>query len=187
VVRDLVLEYYFHLRSALRQKPHLRPYLVRCRHCGIFFFTHPRNRGRKDLGCPFGCRAAHRKKRSSERSAAYYQTETGKQKKKQQNGKRRVTPSGEKKSEEKAARDKQEESRETKRGAALSENNSTAAEEEFDEAVVEHIQVMTTVLEERAVSREEVLDLLNRLVRQHSLASERRLDYVVRFLKENPP
>ena len=41
------------LRSLLRQKAHLRPCLCRCRHCRIFFLTHPRNARRRDLACPF--------------------------------------------------------------------------------------------------------------------------------------
>ena len=59
-VAALVLEYYVLLRSVLRAKPHLRACLTRCRHCRIFFLTHPRNAGRHDLRCPFGCRQAHR-------------------------------------------------------------------------------------------------------------------------------
>ena len=44
----MVLEYYALLRSVLCAKPHLRRCLKRCRHCRIFFFTDPRNAGRKD-------------------------------------------------------------------------------------------------------------------------------------------
>ena len=80
--------YYVVLRSVLRSRPKLRPCLSRCRHCRIFFLTHPRNGGRWDLRCPFGCKEAHRKRRSTERSVEYYGTEEGKGKKKQQNGKR---------------------------------------------------------------------------------------------------
>ena len=74
----LVLEYYWLLRSVLRAKPHLRACLTRCRHCRIFFLTHPRNAGRDDLGCPFGCRQAHRQRASAQRSAAYYGDAKGK-------------------------------------------------------------------------------------------------------------
>jgi hypothetical protein len=66
------------LRSVLRAKPHLRLGLTRCRHCGILFLTHPRNAGRHDLRCPFGCRQAHRKQASAQRSAAYYRQAQGK-------------------------------------------------------------------------------------------------------------
>ena len=72
-VGGLVLDYYFILRSVLRTKPHLRHYVTRCRHCRIFFISDPRNAGRTDLGCPFGCSAAHRRESSTRRSVAYYQ------------------------------------------------------------------------------------------------------------------
>jgi hypothetical protein len=88
-VRDLVFVYYFVLRFVCSTKPHLRRCLKRCRHCRIFFFTHPRNKGRDDLGCPFGCREAHRKKCSTERSMRYYRTPAGKEKKRRLNGRRR--------------------------------------------------------------------------------------------------
>lgn len=74
----LVLEDDWLLRSVLRAKPHLRACLTRCRHCRIFFLTHPRNAGRDDLGCPFGCRQAHRQRASAQRSAAYYGDAKGK-------------------------------------------------------------------------------------------------------------
>ncbi|MFB3902906.1 MAG: hypothetical protein ACE15E_05585 [Acidobacteriota bacterium] len=80
-MRDLVLEYYFVLRSALRAQPGLRRCLTRCRHYRIFFLTDPRNAGRRDLGCPFGCREAHRKRSSTRRSVACYQTKEGRLKK----------------------------------------------------------------------------------------------------------
>jgi hypothetical protein len=76
----LILEYYALLRSVLRAKPHLRVCLTRCRHCGIFFLTHPRNARRRDLHCPFGCREAHRRQASAQRSAAYYPDPKGRRK-----------------------------------------------------------------------------------------------------------
>lgn len=82
------MQYYVVLRSILRTKPHLRQNLTRCRNCRIYFITHPRNAGRKDLLCPFGCREAHHKQSSNQRSTAYYQSEEGKRKKKIQNDKR---------------------------------------------------------------------------------------------------
>ena len=77
----MVLQYYVMLRSLLRSQSHLRRCLRRCRHCRIFFLTDPRNAGRSDLRCPFGCRQTHRKRRSSERSVAYYTTVERKAKK----------------------------------------------------------------------------------------------------------
>ena len=39
----------------------------------------------------------------------------------------------------------------------------------------------------RPVSREELLESLRRTLRQHSIGRQRRIDYVVRVLKERPP
>lgn len=89
VVREIAAQYLWKLRSIIREHPHLRPCLKRCRHCGIFFLTHPRNARRDDIDCPFGCRKAHRKQCSQKRSAAYYQTPEGKLKKKLLNGNRK--------------------------------------------------------------------------------------------------
>jgi len=80
-VAALVGQYYLLLRSVLRTKPLLRRCLVRCTHCRIYFLTHRCNAGRKDVGCPFGCRRVHRKQQSNERSVAYYRDPIGKKKK----------------------------------------------------------------------------------------------------------
>lgn len=84
-----MLSFYVVLRSVLRVKPWLRKCLARCRHCGIFFLADPRNAGRRDLGCPFGCSRAHRQKQSTLRSVAYYREPEGKIKKQALNARRR--------------------------------------------------------------------------------------------------
>jgi hypothetical protein len=76
------------LRCVIRAHRRLKPWLKRCRHCGIIFLTHPRNANRNDIGCPFGCRQARRSRKSTERSTAYYRTAQGKIKKQQQNARR---------------------------------------------------------------------------------------------------
>jgi hypothetical protein len=58
---------------------------------------------------------------------------------------------------------------------------------EFDDGMVEHIRMQTSLLEEREVSREETIAMLKRVLRQHSLGREKRMDYILRHLKENPP
>lgn len=167
----MVLAYYFVLRMAMRSRRDLRRSLARCRHCRIFFVAHPRNGEREDLGCPFGCREAHRKKRSSERSTAYYRTPEGKEKKAQLNSRRR----------EGSARDP----------AAESERPAPPAAEsgaiEFDAAIVAHVRVVVSLIEGFVVSREEVVAMLERTVRQHRIVRERRIDYVLRWLAEHPP
>jgi len=167
-VRGLVLAYYFVLRTVLRVRPHVRPCLTRCRHCRIFFLTHHRNRGRRDLRCPFGCRDADRGKRSTERSAAYYGTAVGKRKKKALNGKRRRTEESEGKPEEKTEKAEPDEAG-------------------FDPGMVEHVRVVTSLIEGFEVSREEVQEMLARTVRQRSMRRERWVDYVLRWLAEHSP
>jgi hypothetical protein len=170
-VSGLVLEYYLVLRSVLRSKSHLRPCLTRCRHCRIFFLTHPRNAGRRDLGCPFGCREEHRQKRSDERSAAYYKKPEGQMKKKFQNGKRRKqgpTPEPEKEPE-------------------VGGQTTEAEEPKFDPTMVDYVRMVTSLLEGREVSWEEIVEMLKRTMRQHSIGREKRIDYILRSLKERPP
>lgn len=172
-VADLVLEYYLVLRSVLRAKPHLRRCLTRCKHCRIFFPTHPRNAGRTDLRCPFGCREVHRKQRSTERSEAYYGTKEGRFKKRMQNDKRRRQPN------HVEEQDLGEE--------RVSPGSSCEAQgDPCSEEMVAHVRMVTSLIEGRKVSREEILQMLERAMRQHSIGRERRIDYVMRTLKEHP-
>ena len=152
------------LRSVLRAKPRLRACLSRCRHCRIFFLTHPRNAGRRDLGCPFGCQEAHRKQASTQRSVAYYRGQEGQTKKRQQNGKRRpaVPP-------------------------AQPPQQATEAPGQWPAPMVEHVRVVVSLIEGRRVSRGEVLEMLERVLRQHSLGRRRKIDHTVAWLNEHPP
>jgi hypothetical protein len=168
-IRDLVLQYYFVLRSVLRAKPCLRQCLVRCRHCRIFFLTHPSNGGRKDLGCPFGCRDEHRRRRSSKRSTEYYQTAEGKFKKRMQNSKRTEVPA--------------KESIPGQGKAAAFESRETS----FNAHVVDYLRMAISLIEGRPVSTAEILEMLSRAVRQHSLVRGRRMDYVLQHLNERAP
>jgi hypothetical protein len=163
------MAYYFLLRRACQRDPDLRQCFTRCRHCRIFFLLHPRNRGRKDLGCPFGCREAHRKDRSSRRSTAYYQTPSGKRKKAQLNGRRRGSTKD--------------------RGHDLTGAAEVAEPEEaeFDAGIVEHVRVVVSLVEGSEISREEVVAMLERIMRQHSIVRERPQDYLLRRLAELPP
>jgi hypothetical protein len=111
---------------------------------------------------------------STKRSTEYYRTEHGKMKKKEQNGKRS------------SSEDTPSEPEKPK----LPEEPEAAEELEFDEVMVEHLRVQTSLLEEREVSREETIEMLRRVMRQHSMAPEMRRDYILRYLKEkeeNPP
>ena len=81
------------LDSVLQSHPELQDCVAYCTDCGIRFLTHPRNAGRRDLRCPFGCREHHRRQRSCQRSTAYYQTAAGKAKKKRLNARRQAAGS----------------------------------------------------------------------------------------------
>ena len=165
----LVGQYYVLLRSVLRTRPLLRRCLVRCRHCRIFFLTHPCNGGRKDLGCPFGCRKAHRKQQSTVRSVAYYRDAIGKKKKRGLNGKR-AKPKGD--GDRLAAC----------RAAALESSSAR-----WNRLMLEYVRMLVSLIEARPVSRTEIVQMLQRVLRQHSLGELRRVDHAVIWLQEHPP
>ena len=162
-VRALVKQYYVVLRSVLRSQSHLRRCLRRCRHCRIFFLTHPRNVGRRDLRCPFGCREAYRKQRSTERSVAYYATAEGKAKKKSQNGKRAQS------------------------GVPADASPPIVEAPQLPAGMVGYVAMVASLIEGRTVSKEEIVRLLLRAMRQHSMARRRRIDYVVAQLNQRGP
>lgn len=163
-------QYYVVLRSVLRTRPDLRRCVSRCRHCRIFFVTHPRNAGRRDLGCPFGCKEAHRKRSSIQRSGEYYGTKEGKTKKKIQNGKRSH-------GEARANHDPQLQS------ASELEREGVR----LGAVIVGYVRMVTSLIEARRVSEEEIVEMLVRAMRQHSIARRRRMDYVLAYLKKNAP
>ena len=156
----MVLSYYVVLRSVLRIKPWLKKCLARCRHCGIFFLTDPRNAGRRDLGCPFGCSRAHRQRQSTRRSVAYYQEPEGKVKKQALNARRRKTP-----------------------GPPASTN---PAPPEL-RPILQYVCVMVGLIEGRAVALWEVVVMLERTARQHRMVRTRRIDKSVAWLHGKPP
>lgn len=158
-VRELIFAYYGLLRSILHAQPELRQCLTRCRHCRIFFFTHPRNAKRRDLGCPFGCREAHRRRQSSQRSTAYYQDEPGKEKKRQQNAKRRKAPAG---------------------AAPL-------PEESLPQPILEYVRLATSLIEGRPVGLGEVLAMLTQILRQPRMAGRQRIGDTAGQWHEYPP
>jgi hypothetical protein len=155
----LVLAYYVVLRSVLRLKPWLRKCLARCRHCGIFFLTDRRNVGRQDLGCPFGCSRAHRQKQSTQRSVAYYQEPEGKVKKQALNARRRKSP----------------------------QPREPLPVLPGLRPFYQYLCVMLGLIEGRPVQLWEVIEMLERTVRQHRMVRTRRIDQGVAWLHEQPP
>lgn len=157
---SLVLSYYVVLRSVLRIKPWLRKCLARCRHCGIYFLTDPRNAGRRDLGCPFGCSRAHRRKQSTLRSVAYYREPEGKIKKQALNARRRQSSE-----------------------PPIPPSPVPPGLRAF----LQYVCVMVGLIEGRPVRLWEVIEMLERTERQHRMVRTRRIDQSVARLHEKPP
>lgn len=78
----LVRQHQNAIDEVLKADPKLQRCDTCCRHCGIRFVTHPRNAGRKDLRCPFGCRQHHQREAARARSRKYNQTAGGQKRKK---------------------------------------------------------------------------------------------------------
>ena len=131
--------------------------MTRCKHCGIFFLTHPRNAGRRDLRCPFGCRQAHRKKSLKERSAQYYRTEDGKKKKKWHNRARSLQSC---------------QSDDGGKDLAHEESPGQEIVVSLDEVALGHIQMMVSLIEKRYVKPSEILEMMEKIMRQHSMGKE---------------
>lgn len=138
----------------LKEHPCLRPFLRRCRHCRILFFTDPRNKNRDDLGCPFGCSKTHRKTMSSQRSLEYYQSDEGKFKKKLLNGR---------------YRGRTESTGETK--------DSAPCAVDLDKPMLSYLQLVTSIIEGRPVGLGEIVLMVKDILRQHSIGSKAKFVY----------
>ena len=153
----------------------LRRCLTRCRHCGIFFLTDVRNSKRDDLRCPFGCREAHRKEKSNERSQEYYRSDVGRIKKRIQNEKRRVATAAAAVASISTAT------------TVPSSDQQTPDSESCAPSMISYLQVLVGLIESRRVMRAEILTLVARVLRQHSMARVRRVDHSVAWLNESSP
>jgi hypothetical protein len=156
-VRDLVWSYCAQIRSLLRERPDLRPYLKHCRHCGILFFTDARNAGRDDLRCGFGCREAHRRHSSARRSASFYREYP--EKKRRQNRNRYL------------------------RTAQASQSGAAQPEGALPAPILRHVRVIVSLIEGRRVGLDEILELLAKKGRQHRIGRERRSAYGARRIE----
>lgn len=188
-VAALVLDYYVVVRSVLRDKPLLRPCLTRCWHCGIFFFTNPSNAQRiKTIGCPFGCRETHRRQASTRRSVACNRTPEGKRKKSALNQKSRasrVAPVELATLPEVVVAPVALANLPPVAGRQVSELEPEVLT--WDELMVEHVRMVGSLIEGRRVSRQEVLELLAKQMRQHTHCRRTQLDYTVAWLNQHPP
>jgi len=177
-VRGLVLHYYWVLRLILSTNPHIRKYLTRCKHCGIFFLTHPRNADRRDLRCPFGCRQYHRRKSSKERSAKYYRSEKGKKKKKALNERRYKLTEADDGREDLAAEGP------SKQQGAVTDHKIDFIQ---DKGILSYIQMVIGLIEGRYVSMDEILKMLQKISRTHRIDRHRRFVYAFAYPRQRPP
>ena len=149
----------------LKEKPHLRKCLTKCRHCQILFLTHPRNAGRNDLGCPFGCRQVHRRDSAVKRSIEYYKSPEGKIKKRYLNGRRN----------------------ESVPEASPAETPVDSCETGVDATMVLHIQLTTSLIEGRAVGLKEVIGMVEEILRQLSFEKSKKMLYINGWSQPKPP
>jgi hypothetical protein len=157
-VRSIVARYYWAIRIVIKQQPELKRCLTRCRHCQILFFTHPRNAGRNDLGCPFGCRQAHRRQKSTERSVAYYRSKDGKKKKIALNQRRnriQEIPDS-------------------------TIDSFVGSKGDADRTILSHIQMVVSLIEGYQVALETIKTLVAKLLRQHRMDLSKNLLYPCR-------
>ena len=162
MLHDLAARYHACLQAVVQTVPTTEKCLKACARCGIPFLTHPRNAGRSDLRCPFGCREIHRTERSSQRSAAYYRSPGGRYKKKALNG---------------------------KRSAAIAPAGTTGAAETLSvplRALLSYLCAVLTLIEHRPVTRDELLPVW-RSMRQHSIDQAAKVGYVGDRATDLPP
>lgn len=67
------------------------------------------------------------------------------------------------------------------------EKNPDAAEGKWNVQIVEHVRMVTSLVEERKVSLDETLKMLAKVLRQHSIGRGKRIEYIVRYLNKSPP
>ena len=177
----------------MQSHPELQGCIAYCTHCGIRFLTHPRNAGRRDLRCPFGCRQHHRRQRSSQRSAAYYQTAVGRRKKKRLNGRRQrkgvsptvpsqpdLDPRGTSPNE--PTGDALRVTVELRLEGVVLDESSLAGS-----PILPYVRMIVNLIEGMELTCGEVVHLLRQAMRQRSIGARRRIDYLPGFLHQHPP
>lgn len=170
-----------------------------CRDCGIRFLTHPRNAGRQDLRCPFGCRQHHRRQGGCQRSTAYYQTAAGKRKKKRLNARRQVpSPALPLDLNAPPALPLDLDSPGTSPPEPASGPSPLTVELRLEGIVLDesslvsspmlpYVRMLVSLIEGIELSCGEVVCLLRQAMRQHSIGARRRIDYLLDFLHRHPP
>jgi len=189
----------------LQSHPELCGCVASCADCGIRFLTHPRNAGRRNLRCPFGCRQHRRQQRSCQRSTAYYRTAAGKTKKKRLNARRQGSQTSSA-AQPQPDCDPQGTSPNLQADhccAAVpappaSEPLSATAELRLEGVMLDesslakspilpYVRMVVSLIEGVEFTCREVVHLLRQAMRQHSIGARRRIDYLLGFLHQHPP
>jgi hypothetical protein len=174
------------LDSILETQPQLKSCICHCVHCGIGFLAHPRNAGRNDLRCPFGCREHHRRRCCTQRSVAYYRTEAGRSKKKRLNGRRSgqtsKTPLSKANSLPQPPPEEASNKLELRVGGVVLRESDVRRS-----AMLPYVRMAAGLIEGVRFSLAEIAELLCRSLRQHSIVRRTRTDYVLHFLHQHPP
>ena len=193
--RPLVRQYQTALDSVLQSHPELSGCAVSCADCAIRFLTHPRNAGRRNLRCPFGCRQHHRRRCSSQRSTAYYRTAAGKRKKKRLNARRQAPPAAE------AQPDGNPQATLPDPPAPLPPGSGplpATAEWRREEVVLHeasvasspmlpYVRMVVSLIEGVEFTCREVVHRLRQALRQHSIGAGRGVAYLLGFQHRHPP
>jgi hypothetical protein len=61
------------------------------------------------------------------------------------------------------------------------------AEESSKKSIIEHVRMVTSMIEGREVSLDEIKEMLKKKRRQHSLTGQRRVDYLDQHENKDPP
>jgi hypothetical protein len=198
--RPFVRQYQTALDSVLQSHPELRGCIAYCVDCGIRFLTHPRNAGRRNLRCPFGCREHHRRQQSCQRSTAYYQTAAGKAKKKRLNGRRhrsQVPPAASPQGDLDPRRTPLDRHPTPPTEPATGASPVTV-ELRLDGVVLDesslasspmlpYVRMVVSLIEGVRLTCREVFDLLRQALRQHRIGARRRMDHILGYLHQHPP
>lgn len=192
----LIRQYQTLLDSLVQSDSGLECRLKQCVHCNIRFLSDPRNARREDLRCPFGCAKHHRAQHSAQRVKAYRQTKIGKEKKDALNAKRYRTSRSSTCSL--PCREPTDVSPLEESGQLSSPLVTVKLELELSGVVLDESSVLSSpilpyvrtliwLIDSIRLSRSEVVEQLRQALRQHSMAYQRRRDYVLRFLHQHPP
>jgi len=195
-----VRQYQTALDAILQSHPELQGCAASCADCGIRFLTHPRNAGRQDLRCPFGCREHHRQERSCQRSTAYYRTASGKAKKKRLNARRQALPAALPRPKDDPPPMSPHPQAGTRQTCVspVSEPLSVADELQREDTVLDeasvasspmlpYVRMVVSLIEGIEFTCREVVDLLRQTLRQHSIGARRGVNYLWDFLHRHPP